>query len=48
MKEMMPQFRGRKLMMENFNKNHIVELGILIGNKVRENFNLEIDYIKLK
>ena len=48
MKEMMPQFRGRRLMMENFNKNHIVELGILIGNKVRENFNLEIDYIKLK
>jgi NADH dehydrogenase [ubiquinone] 1 alpha subcomplex assembly factor 1 len=42
---MEPQFRGRKLKMRNFNSDSIVELGILIGNKVEENFSLKIDYI---
>ena len=42
---MEPQFRGRKLRMRNFNSNSIVEFGILIGNKVNEEFSLLIDYI---
>ena len=45
---MEPQFRGRKLKMNNFNSNSIVELGILIGNKVEEDFSLLIDYIILQ
>ena len=42
---MKPQFRGRKLRMRNFNSDSIVEFGILIGNKVNEEFSLLIDYI---
>jgi Complex I intermediate-associated protein 30 (CIA30). len=42
---MRPQFRGRGLRMDNFNSTSIVEFGILIGNKVEENFSLLIDYI---
>ena len=42
---MKPQFRGRSLRMNNFNSKSIVEFGILIGNKVEENFSLLIDYI---
>ena len=42
---MEPQFRGRKLRMRNFNSDSIVEFGILIGNKVNEEFSLLIDYI---
>jgi hypothetical protein len=34
--------------MRNFNSDSIVELGILIGNKVEENFSLKIDYIALE
>ena len=45
---MQPQFRGRKLRMRNFNSDSIVEIGILIGNKVEEKFSLLIDYISLK
>ena len=46
--EMYPSFRGRKLDMENFNKNSIEEIAILIGNKKEEKFWLEIDKISLK
>ena len=46
--QMKPQFRGRKLRMKNFNEKSIVEIGILIGNKVEENFTLFIDSISLK
>ena len=42
---MIPEFRGRGLRMDNFNSTSIVEFGILIGNKVEENFSLLIDYI---
>ena len=45
---MEPQFRGRKLNMRNFDDNSFVELGILIGNKVEEDFSLIIDHILLK
>ena len=46
--EMKPQFRGRLLRMAKFNDESIVEVGILIGNKVAENFTLFIDNISLK
>jgi len=45
---MEPQFRGRSLRMQNFSGNSLVELGLLIGNKVEERFVLKIDYIRLK
>ena len=45
---MKPQFRGRKLRMKNFKDDSIVEVGILIGNKVQEEFTLFIDQISLK
>ena len=45
---MEPQFRGRSLRMDRFKGESIVELGILIGNKVEENFTLFIDKISLK
>lgn len=45
---MEPQFRGRSLNMRNFSGNSLVELGLLIGNKVEERFALEIDHIRLK
>ena len=45
---MRPQFRGMKLNMENFSGNSIVEFGILIGNKVEEDFVLLIDNIYLQ
>lgn len=46
--KMKPQFRGRKLRMSNFNERSIVEIGILIGNKVEEDFTLFIDSISLE
>ena len=45
---MKPQFRGRLLRMAKFNDESIVEVGILIGNKVEEKFTLFIDNISLK
>lgn len=44
---MTPSFRGRRLMMNNFDKSQITEIGILIGNKVEEKFNLKINFIHL-
>jgi len=46
--KMEPQFRGRLLRMGNFNERSIVEIGILIGNKVEEDFTLFIDSISLE
>jgi hypothetical protein len=46
--EMRPQFRGRKLNIENFDKESISEFAILIGNKKKESFKLLIDHIELK
>mgnify|MGYP003683025805 CR=1 FL=1 len=43
-----PSFRGRKLDIGNFSANYIEELGFLIGNKKKESFQLELDYIRLK
>ncbi len=43
-----PSFRGRKLDIGNFSANHLELLGLLIGNKKRESFCLELETIELK
>ena len=45
---MVPSFRGRKLNMNNFNFRSFSELGILIGNKTEEDFELIIESIRLE
>ncbi|MEQ8219190.1 MAG: CIA30 family protein [Arenibacter sp.] len=47
LKDMYPSFRGRKLDMPNFSKDHIEEIVFLIRNKRSENFLLLIDKITL-
>jgi len=42
-----PRFRGRSLNLPNFNADKIEEVAILIGNKRKEEFELEIDSIYL-
>ena len=42
-----PQFRGRQLNMPNFDKAYIEEIAFLIGNKVEESFQIEIENIVL-
>ena len=46
--DMKPQFRGRQLNMKNYSGDGIVEVGILIGNKVEENFSLSIKSIHIE
>lgn len=48
LESMEPYFRGQRLRMSNFNKKYISEIGFLIGNKVRENFELKIRSIMLE
>ena len=43
-----PTYRGQKLDMANFHGNSIDQIGILIGNKKNENFDLLIDKITLE
>jgi hypothetical protein len=43
-----PTFRGRKLNRANFHGNSVDQIGILIGNKKNEDFNLLIDKIILE
>ena len=45
---MEPYFRGQRLRISNFDKRYISEIGFLIGNKVRENFELKIRSIILE
>ena len=45
---MEPYFRGQRLRMSKFDKKYISEIGFLIGNKVRENFELKIRSIMLE
>ena len=45
---MRPQFRGMRLNMNKFSGDSIVQFGILVGNKVEEDFMLMIDSIYLK
>lgn len=46
--DMCPYFRGRKLNKPSFNQETIEEIGFLIGNKIAENFKLEIASIIIK
>ncbi|MBZ9631300.1 CIA30 family protein [Salegentibacter sp. LM13S] len=48
LKEMEPVFRGRKLDLPNFSAETIQEIRFLIGNKIAEDFRLEIDKIELE
>lgn len=43
-----PSFRGRRLQMENFQRQELSEIGFLIGNKKEESFQLEIKSIVLE
>lgn len=45
---MYPAFRGRILDLPNYEGQELSEIAFLIGNKKKENFKLEIDYIKLQ
>ncbi|WP_124980875.1 CIA30 family protein [Nonlabens xiamenensis] len=46
--ELSPQFRGRKLSMTDFEEDAFEELGILIGNKKDQSFQLMIDQIRME
>ena len=43
-----PSFRGYRLDIPNFSGNYMEEVAILIGNKVKESFALEIEKIYLE
>ena len=42
---MVPSFRGQLLNMANFSGDYMEEIGILIGNKIAEDFKMAIDNI---
>jgi len=42
-----PQFRGRKVNVQNFKGDKMEEIAFLIGNKIKESFKLEIESIML-
>ncbi|WP_276391162.1 CIA30 family protein [Eudoraea chungangensis] len=46
--EMYPAFRGRKLNIPNFSEPTLEQFSILIGNKKKEDFELQIDKIVLE
>ena len=46
--EFYPTFRGRRLSLPNFSASSLEEVGILIGNKRAEEFELRIDAVYLK
>jgi hypothetical protein len=48
LKNFYPAFRGRKLQMSNFDQERISQVAILIGNKVVEEFTLDILSIELQ
>ena len=48
LESMRPQFRGMRLNMGKFSGDFIVQFGILIGNKIEEDFMLMIDSIYLR
>ena len=47
LKDMYPQFRGKKMDQPNFSHPHLEQLSFLIANKKSENFILLIDKIEL-
>ena len=48
LQDFVPSFRGYTLDIPNFNADKIEQIAFLIGNKVKENFRLEIESISLK
>lgn len=42
---MQAKYRGRALDIPNFNRNHLSEIGFLIGNKKAEKFKLQIESV---
>ena len=46
--ELYPSYRGYRLNRPNFAGMEMGEIGILIGNKVKEEFHLEMEWIALK
>ncbi len=48
LKELQPQFRGRKLDLPDYPAVTLAEVAILIGNKKEQAFRLELDWIKLE
>ena len=48
LKDFVPSFRGYTLDIPNFNADKIEEISFLIGNKIKENFRLEIESISLR
>ena len=48
LRDFYPTFRGRKLNLPNFTSKVLEEVGILIGNKRAERFELQIDVIGLQ
>ena len=48
LKSMYASFRGRKLNMDDFDKDYFEQISILVGNKRNENFELRIKSIELK
>lgn len=46
--DMVPQWRGRRLRMPNFQAKQVEEMAFLIGNKKRESFQLILDSIVLE
>jgi hypothetical protein len=48
LKDFVPQFRGLKLDMPDFEKNIIEQVAILIGNKKDQKFKLQLNKITLK
>ena len=45
---MVPSFRGQLLNMANFSGDYMEEIGILIGNKIAEDFKMAIDNITVQ
>ena len=45
---MVPSFRGQPLNMANFSGDYMEEIGILIGNKIAEDFKMAIDNINVQ
>lgn len=48
LKDLVPQFRGRRLRMPDYPAEMLSEVAILIGNKKEQEFMLELDWIRLE
>lgn len=48
LKTMRPQFRGRRLNLPDYPAEMLAEIAILIGNKEEQDFQLELDWVRLE